>query len=86
MHRLMMNKDLITMVNTEIERGLAKWGKVDKTSVDLLVAALEELGEVAHGVNHKGNYILIQQEIAEVVGILSRLFDMVEEDSEERET
>ena len=72
-----MNPTLLVMVNTEELRGLRKWGKTDTIPSILLNASLEELGEVAHAINHGDDQIVIQQEIAETIGILSRLFDMV---------
>lgn len=72
-----MDKVLIEMVEAEEKRGRAKWGAVDKDPIALLSAALEELGEVAHAVNHKEGSEKITQEVAEVIGILSRLCKMV---------
>jgi len=73
-----MKQKLIQSVNHEIARGKAKWGEVDKSPELLLIAATEELGEVAHAINHNEGCATIQQEIAEAVGILARLYDMVE--------
>ncbi|GAI53443.1 unnamed protein product [marine sediment metagenome] len=72
-----MDKALIKMVEAEEKRGRAKWGGVDKDPIYLLSAATEELGEVAHAVNHGEGSEKITQEVAEVMGILSRLFTMV---------
>lgn len=72
-----MDKVLIKMVEVEEKRGRAKWGAVDKDPICLLIAALEELGEVAHAVNHNEGSEKIVQEVAEVIGILSRLCKMV---------
>lgn len=72
-----MKQELIHRINTEMTRGRAKWGKVDKTPIDFVVAATEELGEVAHAVNHNEGADRINQEIAETMGILSRLYEMV---------
>ncbi|GAI65063.1 unnamed protein product, partial [marine sediment metagenome] len=51
----------------------------DKSPSILLNAATEELGEVAHAINHVEGRDRIVQEIAETIGILSRLHDMVTE-------
>ena len=72
-----MNQALIDSIAVEEERGIAKWGETDKDSTILLNAATEELGEVAHAINHKEGVMNIHQEIAETMGILSRLYDMV---------
>lgn len=48
-----MNQALIDKIAVEEERGIFKWGETDKTSSILLNAATEELGEVAHAINHK---------------------------------
>ena len=72
-----MEKVLIKMVEAEEKRGRAKWGAVDKDPISLLIAALEELGEVAHAINHIEGSEKITQEVAETIGILSRLFIMV---------
>lgn len=72
-----MRHELLDKVIDEEERGIAKWGATDKTPEILLSAALEELGEVAHAINHNEGKERVQQEIAEVMGILSRLDIMV---------
>lgn len=74
-----MKQSLISKVQTEEKRGLQKWGTTDTSPMILLNAALEELGEVAHAINHSEGRERIKQEIVEVVGILSRLYSMVEE-------
>jgi len=71
-------QELIQRINNEMARGKTKWGKVDRTPVDFVVAATEELGEVAHAVNHSEGADRIKQEVAEVMGILSRLYEMVD--------
>ncbi|MBA7506567.1 hypothetical protein ES706_05259 [subsurface metagenome] len=68
---------LIKLVEVEETRGKAKWGAVDKDPAALLNAAVEELGEVAHAINHDEGPEKTIQEIAEVMGVLSRLFEMV---------
>jgi NTP pyrophosphatase (non-canonical NTP hydrolase) len=73
-----MKQVLIDMVATEEKRGSEKWGDVDRTPGVLLNAALEELGEVAHAVNHNEGIMNAEQEIAETIGILSRLFNMLD--------
>lgn len=72
-----MEVALIKMVETEEWKGKAKWGHSDTTPDRLLAAAIEELGEVAHAINHDEGAEKTIQEIAETVGVLSRLFDMV---------
>ncbi|GAI71988.1 unnamed protein product [marine sediment metagenome] len=75
-----MDRNLIRKVVQEEVRGTAKWGNVDKNPSLLLNAATEELGEVAHAINHVEGKDRIVQEIAETIGILSRLHDMVTEE------
>ncbi|GAI60843.1 unnamed protein product [marine sediment metagenome] len=72
-----MDVSLIRRVEIEERRGIAKWGKVDRSPEILLNAATEELGEVAHAINHNEGVENISQEIAEAIGVLSRLYDMV---------
>lgn len=72
-----MDRKLIQMVIQEEVRGTAKWGSTDRSPSILLNAATEELGEVAHAINHEEGEAKIAQEIAETIGILSRLYDMV---------
>lgn len=71
-----MLDELIDKAIEEEERGREKWGKVDKNPSILLNAATEELGEVAHAINHQEGAAVVMQEIAETVGILSRLYSM----------
>jgi len=71
------NQTLIDKIAVEEERGIFKWGETDKDSSILLNAATEKLGEVAHAINHNEGVRNIRQEIAETMGILSRLYDMV---------
>lgn len=73
-----MRQELWVKVNNEEKRGIEKWGSVDTRPEILLNAATEELGEIAHAINHNEGMLKIQQEIAEVMGVLSRLYDMVE--------
>lgn len=72
-----MQQTLIDLVIEEEEIALAKWGAKDRTSQDLLCASLEELGEVAHAINHNEDSGQILQEIIETIGILSRLYNML---------
>lgn len=72
---LLMPAELVELVNTEIERGHKKWGDVDKTPGLYLNAALEELGEVAHAINHSERPSKAQQEVVETIGLLVRLWD-----------
>lgn len=69
-----MNVTLLRMVEVEESRGEAKWGEVDKDPTILLNAAIEELGEVAHAINHNEGVENASQEIAEAIGVLSRLY------------
>ena len=72
-----MQEALIKMVETEEWKGKAKWGHVDTSPTILLNAAVEELGEVAHAINHEEGRDKASQEIAEVIGVLSRLYNML---------
>ncbi len=72
-----MNKELIKRAEGEVVQGLLKWGHADKSPVDLMIAITEEVGEVAHAINHNEGQEATRQEIAEAVGLLSRLYDMV---------
>lgn len=76
---LMVPVELVSLVNREISRGYEKWGEVDKTPNLYLNAVLEELGEVAHAINHDEGAHKAQQEIAETIGILVRLWDNLSE-------
>ena len=71
-------QELIEAVQAEIDRGIKKWGETDRTPDILLSAATEELGEVAHAHNHSEGFAKMRQEIAECIGILVRLYNMVE--------
>ena len=75
-----MNYGLIKRIDAERERGIQKWGDTDRTLGILLNAAVEELGEVAHAINHDEAVAMIQQEIVETMGILTRLYEMVEQE------
>ena len=72
-----MDARLAYKIVQEEVRGMAKWGSTDKSPTILLAAATEELGEVAHAINHNEGADRIAQEIAETMGILSRLYNMV---------
>lgn len=72
-----MDKKLVEMAEREEARGKAKWGETDIHPVVLIAAAVEELGEVAHACFHDEGPERVSQEIAEVMGVLSRLHDMV---------
>ena len=72
-----MDIELIKMVEVEEARGKAKWGHSDTTPDRLLAAATEELGEVAHAINHDEGPEKTIQEIVETIGVLSRLYEMV---------
>ena len=73
-----MDKKLIEMAEREEARGIAKWGETDINPIVLIAAAAEELGEVAHACFHNEGPERVSQEIAEIIGILSRLHDMVD--------
>ena len=73
-----MKAELVKRINAEEKVALAKWGEHDQDFDNLLSGALEELGEVAHALNHNEGKESAQQEIVETMGILSRLFDMVD--------
>ena len=69
---------LIKKIEGEEFKGKAKWGYSDTVPDRLLAAATEELGEVAHAINHNEGAEKTRQEIAETIGVLSRLYDMVD--------
>ena len=71
-----MQQELIDMAIQQEGEGKAKWGHIDHAPTDLMIAITEEIGEVAHAINHSEGSPAIKQEIAEVVGLLSRLYDM----------
>lgn len=73
-----MNYELIKRIDAEKKVAIEKWGDVDRSPELLLNAATEELGEVAHAINHKEGVAATQQEIVEAMGILARLYDMAE--------
>ncbi len=75
-----MNYGLIKRIDAEREVAIKKWGDVDRTPEILLNAATEELGEVAHAINHKEGVDRTQEEIVEVIGVLARLYDMMEQE------
>ena len=72
-----MNIDLIKRVEEEEQVAMIKWGHVDRNPVDLLAALLEEAGEVAHAINHDEGLDQVNQEVVEAIGILSRIYNMV---------
>lgn len=72
-----MRQDLIDKVRSEETVAIRRWGATDRTPIILLGAATEELGEVAHAINHNEGIEAAQQEIVETIGILSRLYEMV---------
>ena len=80
-----MKYKLVERVNAEEKVALAKWGEHDQSFDNLLSGALEELGEVAHTLNHNKGTESAQQEIVEVIGILSRLYDMVDSTLDSKE-
>lgn len=66
-------------IEAEVRRGIEKWGKTDTSPEILLSAAVEELGESAHAINHDEGKDKAQQEIVETMGVLVRLYWMVED-------
>jgi NTP pyrophosphatase (non-canonical NTP hydrolase) len=72
-----MDRLLFQMAIREEARGREKWGSIDSSPSILLNAATEELGEVAHAINHDEGTDKVAQEIAETIGVLSRLYDIV---------
>lgn len=73
-----MRQALIERVIAEEQIALEKWGATDRSPEILLNAVIEEVGEVAHAINHNEGTYQIQQEIVEAIGLLSRLFNWVE--------
>ncbi len=73
----MIPAELIELVNQEIHRGIEKWGHVDKTPQDFMIAIIEELGEAAHAINHGKSVETVRQELAEVIALLVRLWDKI---------
>jgi NTP pyrophosphatase (non-canonical NTP hydrolase) len=72
-----VKKELVKKVEAEEKVAIAKWGHNDRTPSDLVCALCEESGEVAHAVNHSEGKEQLNQEIVEAIGILSRLYNMV---------
>ena len=81
-----MLEELIEKVILEEEIAFAKWGKSDRSPEILLNAVTEEIGEVAHAINHNEGINQVQQEIVEAIGVLSRLYEMVSEPPRHRAT
>jgi len=80
-----LRRDLIHKVADEEDVAIRKWGHVDRTPTDLLADLLEETGEVAHAINHDEGKEQVNQEIVEAIGILSRLYNMVNGEVREEE-
>jgi len=72
-----VDSELYMKVCTEEDVAIKKWGHNDRTPSDLLCALVEEAGEVAHAINHNEGKDQLNQEIVEAIGILSRLYNMV---------
>lgn len=72
-----MKHELIDRVVIEEEVALAKWGATDRSPEILLNAVTEEVGEVAHAINHNEGAEQVKQEIVEAIGVLSHLYDMI---------
>lgn len=68
---------LVRRVKEEEKVAIEKWGNVDRTPEHLLAALTEEVGEVAHAINHEEGLDQVNQEIVEAIGILSRLYNML---------
>lgn len=75
--RCYIEKDLVDKINREMDRAISKWGAHDQIPDNLISAAVEELGEVAHAINHNEGFEKTQQEIIELIGVLVRLHEMV---------
>ncbi|MBA7679686.1 hypothetical protein ES703_87988 [subsurface metagenome] len=75
-----MNYSLIKRIDAEREVAIKKWGDTDRTPEILLNAVTEEVGEVAHAINHKEGVSATQQEIVEAMSVLARLYEMVEQE------
>lgn len=73
-----MRYALVIRVNTEQKKAVEKWGATDRSPDVLLNAAVEELGEVAHAINHNEGIEKVQEEIVHAIGVLARLYEMVE--------
>lgn len=80
-----MRAELIETVREEMTIGRAKWGNIDRTPVDFMIAIQEELGEVAHAINHKEGAEQVTLEIAQTIGLLSRLYEEVKDDRTEKD-
>lgn len=76
-----MNYGLIKRIDAEREVATKKWGDIDRTPELLLNAMTEEVGEVAHAINHKEGVSATQQEIVEAMSVLARLYEMVEQEA-----
>lgn len=72
-----MDMDLVRMVTAEEQVARTKWGSHDQIPDNLISAAVEELGEVAHAINHEEGLARTNQEIVHSIGVLSRLYNMV---------
>lgn len=72
-----MRTELFKKIEAEEKVAIAKWGRNDRTPSDLLCALAEEAGEVAHAINHDEGLEQLNQEIVETIGVLSRLYNMV---------
>lgn len=72
-----MKAELIGLVDYAVSEGINKWGYVDRTPGALLNAVTEEVGEVAHAINHNEGKEVIITEISHAMGVLTRLYNMV---------
>lgn len=68
-------------IEVEVRRGIEKWGVTDTNYYVLIAAAVEELGESAHAIFHDEGKDKAQQEIVEAMGVLVRLYWMVEDNA-----
>lgn len=78
MNRKVISLGLIDKIEQEINQGIEKWGTVDTEPGILLNAATEELGELAHAINKNEGYERVKNEAIETIGILIRLYWMME--------
>lgn len=74
-----MDSALLRLVEEQVVLGQRKWGEIDLTPVDFMIAVQEEIGEVAHAINHREGRDAIIIEIAQVIGLLSRLYEEVKD-------
>ena len=74
-----MKGELITRIDKEVIRQIEKWGATDENPTVLVAATAGELGEVWHAISHNEGHERIRQEISETMAVLSRLYDMAQD-------